>query len=58
MRGGGVAPWNYGAAEPTVPPVGVVPDETTALKAQAEYLAGVLDDVRKRLSELEAGSDE
>ncbi len=55
---GGVAPQNYGPVNPTVPPVGAVPDEATALKAQAEYLAGVLDDVRKRLSELEAGSDE
>ncbi len=58
VRGGGMVPWNYGAAEPTIPPVGAVPDEATALKAQAEYLSNVLDDVRKRLSELEAGSNE
>jgi hypothetical protein len=53
-----MVPWNYGAPEPTIPPVGAVPDEATALKAQAEYLSNVLDDVRKRLSELEAGSNE
>ena len=58
MRGGEVAPRNYGAVNPTIPPVGVVPDEATALKAQAEYLDSVLNDIRKRLSELEAGSDE
>jgi len=58
MRGAWMAPWNYGAPEPTIPPVGEMPDEVTALKAQAEYLDGVLNDVRKRLSELEAGSNE
>ncbi len=61
MRGPRMTPWSYGgdgAVEPSVPPVGAAPDEATALKAQAEYLGSVLEDVRKRLAELEAAADE
>ena len=68
-RGGGLGQgrgWRhgyYGMGVPSVPPAyGVVPyyappsteQEAQALRSQAENLEGALDEIRKRITELEA----
>lgn len=62
-RGRGWRYWDYAIGVPGAPPAyGVAPyyapppaeQETQLLKAQAEHLEGALDDIRRRIAELEA----
>jgi len=52
--GAGIPPWGG------YPPYGAEPtgeQEVEALKGQAEYFRGVLEDIKKRIEELEAGKE-
>lgn len=49
----------YGPPAGYAPPVAPPPrNEAAALKAESEYLAGVLEDIRSRLAELESEKDQ
>ena len=55
------APWPaWGLAGPYAPPVPAAPgqeQEIEMLRQQAEYLSGALDEVRRRIDELESKSE-
>ncbi|MBT3297002.1 MAG: DUF5320 domain-containing protein [Verrucomicrobia bacterium] len=49
----------YGAVPPYAAPYGVAPtaeQEVEALREQSEVLAGTLEDIKKRIGDLEAGT--
>ena len=63
VPGGARGGWMHGAWPPPPMYAGPAPamtagDETASLREQSEYLEQALEDVRKRLAELESGSGE
>lgn len=55
MRFGGMG---YGRPWPVGAPAVIPENETAALRAQADYLSGMLEQIQKRLSELEKENPE